>query len=39
MLDKIKEAKELRKKKLQTECKLKVIRDWKKLPDLMKDYS
>lgn len=39
MLDQINEKKKLRRKHLQTDHKLTIIRQWKKLPDVMQDYD
>ena len=39
MLDKINEGKDLRKRKLQADAKLKMLKQWKRLPDAMKQYS
>lgn len=39
MLDKINEKKKLRRKKMTTDAKIKILKEWKDLPDVAREFS
>lgn len=39
MLDKINSQKELRRKKITTDAKIKMLKEWKNLPDVAQQFS